>query len=168
VAEKVGKTNLTGAEKHYKSVGEEQGLDCECDEEADSGDDVDDYGSSGDDVASEKPKPKPSGPCDWKCYLANHPNVKKDPPCDWQCYLDRYSDLAIAFGATNVKFAEHHYKTAGKEMGRYCFCPQCDWQCYLDKNPDVAEKVGKTNLTGAEKHYKSKGAEEGRNCECFE
>merc|ERR1719163_892334 len=44
------------------------------------------------------------------------------PGCNWQCYLDRYPDLQKAFGKTNVKRAEKHWKDHGKKEKRECRC----------------------------------------------
>jgi len=43
--------------------------------------------------------------------------------CNWQCYLNRYKDLQKAFGATNVKAAEAHWKNHGQKEKRDCTCP---------------------------------------------
>ena len=42
--------------------------------------------------------------------------------CDWLCYLNRYTDLQVAFGKTNVAEAEKHWKDAGESEGRDCHC----------------------------------------------
>jgi len=41
--------------------------------------------------------------------------------CDWQCYLDRYVDLQNAYG-NDVVAAEKHYESSGASEGRDCTC----------------------------------------------
>lgn len=42
--------------------------------------------------------------------------------CDWQCYLRRYSDLQLAFGASNASAARSHWLSDGFVEHRDCTC----------------------------------------------
>merc|ERR1711871_1915527 len=56
--------------------------------------------------------------------------------CDWQCYLDRYRDLRLKYGATDIKAAQKHFIRQGDREGRDCTCGRPDkCQDATSKNP---------------------------------
>jgi hypothetical protein len=99
-------------------------------------------------------------------------SVQQTPPTpasitdqEAQCYLNRYPDLQVSFGATNIAAAKTHWIQNGRNEGRDMTCPPTtltdqEAQCYLSRYPDLVAAFGATNIQAAKNHWNANGRSE--------